>query len=64
MKKYLYVLDRQIAQTLISEGNRPLNVVGTNTATVWVFENTGCFNFSNEDTKGKIHYSDTLRMCF
>ena len=49
MKKYLYVLDRDVAQSLIAEGNKPLNIVGTNTATVWVFENTGHFNFSKND---------------
>ena len=64
MKKYLYVLDRDIAKTLIAEGNKPLNIVDTNTATIWVFENTGCFNFSKEDATQKIYYSDTLRMCF
>lgn len=63
MKKYLYVLDREVAQTLIAEGNKPLNVVDSNTATVWVFENTGHFNFSKNDSQ-KILYSDTLRMCF
>ena len=50
-------------QALIADGNKPLNVVGTNTATVWVFENTGNFNFS-KDASQKIHFSDTLRMCF
>ena len=63
MKKYVYVLDREIAEALIADGNKPLNVVCTNTATVWVFENTGNFNFS-KDASQKIHFSDTLRMCF
>lgn len=63
MKKFLYVLDREIANALIAEGNKPLNVVGNGTATIWVFENTGCFNFS-KDASQKILYSDTLRMCF
>ena len=64
MKKYIYVLDREIANTLIAEGNRPLTKVGSGTATIWVFENTGYFNFSKEDASQKIYYSDTLRMCF
>lgn len=63
MKKYLYVLDKKIAETLIAEGNKPLTKVGTGTETIWVFENTGCFNFS-KDASQKILYSDTLRMCF
>ena len=63
MKKYLYVLDREIAERLIAEGNKPLTQVGAGTATIWVFENTGHFNFS-KDASQKILYSDTLRMCF
>lgn len=63
MKKYIYVLDKEIAERLQAEGNRPLSVIGSNTDTVWVFENTGCFKFSKDDSQ-KVHYSDTLRMCF
>lgn len=62
-KKYLYVLDREIAESLIKDGLKLLTTVGTGTATVWVFENSKNYVFS-KDASQKIHYSNTLRMCF
>ncbi len=62
-KKYLYVLDKQIAETLIKDGLKPLSITGQGTATIWVFENLKNYSFTKEQSQ-KIHYSNTLRMCF
>ena len=62
MKKYIYVLDENIADFLIGDGNKPLNVIDNGNVKIWVFANTGRFNFSKEDSQ-KVYYSNTLRIC-
>lgn len=64
MKKYLYVLDKEIAEAIQKNGDKPITVMNSGTATVWVFENTGTYTFSKEDASQKILFSNTLRMCF
>ena len=62
MKKYIYVLDKEIALMLEDDGLKPITTMNSGTATIWVFENIGQ-KFSKEDSQ-KVYCSNTLRMCF
>ncbi len=63
MKKYIYVLDKEIALMLEDDGLKPITTMNSGTATIWVFENTGYLKFSKEDAQ-KVYFSNTLRMYF
>ena len=62
MKKYIYVLDKEIALMLEDDGLKPITTKNSGKATIWVFENIGQ-KFSKEDSQ-KVYFSNTLRMCF
>ena len=63
MKKYIYVLDKEIVLMLKDVGLKLITTMNGGTATIWVFENTGCLKFSKEDAQ-KVYFSNTLRMHF
>lgn len=63
MKKYIYVLDSELAAVLMDDGYKPLSVVNSDKIKIWVFENSARIKFSKDDSQ-KVQYSDTLRMCF
>lgn len=63
MKKYIYVLDSDIALMLQDEGLKPITTMNSGDITIWVFENTGKLKFSKEDSQ-KVRFSNTLRMFF
>lgn len=63
MKKYIYVLDKEIALMLKDDGLKLITTMNGGTATIWVFENTGNLKFSKDDSH-KVYFSNTLRMCF
>ena len=63
MKKYIYVLDKEIALMLEDDGLKPITVMNGGTATIWVFENSGNLKFSKDESQ-KVYFSNTLRMCF
>ena len=62
MKKYIYVLDKEIALMLEDDGMKPITTMNSGTATIWVFENVGR-KFSKDDSQ-KVYFSNTLRMHF
>lgn len=63
MKKYVYVLDKEIALMLEDDGLKPITTMNSGTATIWVFENIGNLKFSKDESQ-KVYFSNTLRMCF
>ena len=63
MKKYIYVLDKEIALMLEDDGLKPITTMNSGTATIWVFENIGNLKFSKDESQ-KVYFSNTLSMCF
>lgn len=63
MKKYIYVLDKEIALMLKDDGLKPLSTMSNGNDTIWVFENNGDLKFSKDDAQ-KVYFSNTLRMYF
>lgn len=64
--KYVYVSDKELCDTLIEKGIKPISVIGSEEQRVWVFENSDSFNFALSDgtVSQRLRFSNQLKMQF
>lgn len=64
--KYLYVIDKDLRDTLISKGYTILNSTNSNIE-MWTFKydpHLFCLNFEDKEVSKKCFISDTLKLTF
>ena len=64
--KYLYVIDKDLRDTLLSKGYTILNSTNSNIE-MWTFKyepHLFCLNFEDKEVSKKCFISDTLKLTF